>query len=295
VLSQWHVEPDNPRSFNIDLAKQKLDAAGYHLDGNGKRLDKEGKPIVLRLAHPNTNDSYAKSAQFVKEWYGELGIDVSVQSYDSDTLSKLVLPPPDGKANYDIELWGWVGNPDPNGLTIVFRCDQIDNLSDSQYCNPAYDALFDKQSKESGDARHATLAQMQNLIYNEAPYDILYYDSDLDVYRNDRFAGWQNMPANGTPFFNSGDSVLNYTLLTDATAQPSATPAAAAPSASAGGSVAPAAPTTVPSAGSAPSSSTSGGGSNSTLLLVVVVVAVVIVVGGLIWSRRRRAGPVEDE
>ena len=55
---------------------------------------------------------------------------------------------------------------------------------------------------------------MQNLIYDEAPYDILYYDSNLDVYRNDQFAGWQNMPANGTPLFSSGDSVLNYTLLT---------------------------------------------------------------------------------
>ena len=36
---------------------------------------------------------------------------------------------------------------------------------------------------------------MQNLIYDEAPYDILFYDSNLDVYRNDRFAGWQNMPS----------------------------------------------------------------------------------------------------
>ena len=97
VLSDWHVEPDKPRHFDIELAKQKLDAAGYHLDASGKRLDKEGKPIVLRLAYPNTNDSYAKSAQFVKEWYGQLGIDVSVQSYDSDTLTALVLPPPDGE------------------------------------------------------------------------------------------------------------------------------------------------------------------------------------------------------
>ena len=69
---------------------------------------------------------------------------------------------------------------------------------------------------------------MQNLIYDQAPYDILYYDSNLDVYRNDKFAGWQNMPADGTPLFTSGDSVLNYTLLTDATAQPSPTPEAPA-------------------------------------------------------------------
>jgi peptide/nickel transport system substrate-binding protein len=289
VLTDWHVEPDNPRHFDIELAKQKLDAAGYALDANGKRLDKEGKPITLALVHPNTSDTYAKSAQFVKEWYAELGIDVSVQSYDSDTLTDLLLPPEaDGTAKYDIELWGWAGSPDPNGLTIVFRCDQIGNLSDSNYCNPDYDALYDKQSAEAGDARHATLAQMQNLIYDEAPYDILFYDSNLDVYRNDRFAGWQNMPANGTPFFTYG--VLNYTLLTDATAQPSATPEAPSASAGSGEASAPAA-TAAPDSGSNASSS----GSNTTLLLALLAIAVVVVVGGFLWNRRRTAASAEDE
>ena len=60
------------------------------------------------------------------------------------------------------------------------------------------------------------------LITLQAPYDILYYDANLDVYRTDRFAGWQNQPSNGTPLFTYGN--LGYTLLTDATAQPSPEP-----------------------------------------------------------------------
>ncbi len=293
ALADWHVEPTTPRTFDIELAKQKLTDAGYVLDANGKRLDKEGKPIVLRLDHPNSSDTYAKSAQFIKEWFGQLGIEVSVQSYDSDTLTNIILPPPDGKADYDIELWGWAGNPDPNGLTIVFRCDEIGNLSDSQYCNPTYDQLYDKQSTESGDQRHATLGEMQNIIYDEAPYDILFYDANLDVFRNDRFAGWQNMPADGTPFFTYG--ILNYTLLTDATAQPSPTPAAPAASASvAPGASNPAAPSAAPSAAPNPDQSGSSG-SNSTLLIVLVIVAVAVVGGGFLYSRRRRTSSVEDE
>ena len=155
----------------------------------------------------------------MKSWYGQLGIGVTTQVYDSATLGDIILPS-DG-AKYDIELWGWSGNPDPNALLQIFRCDAIGNTSDSQYCNPAYDKLYDQQSTQAGADAHATLAQMQNLIYNEAPYDILYYDSNLDVYRTDRFAGWQNMPANGTPMFTYGN--LQYTLLTDAAAQPSPT------------------------------------------------------------------------
>ena len=112
------------------------------------------------------------------------------------------------------------GEPGPHYLMSIFRCDEIGVSSDSQYCNPRYDELYDRQLTEAGDERKATLTEMQNIIYDEAPYDILFYDSYLDVYRNDRFANWQNMPSqSGTPLFTYG--TLDYTLLTDATAQPS--------------------------------------------------------------------------
>ncbi len=292
VLSDWHVTPDTLRTFDIELAKQKLDVAGYPLNADSKRLDKEGKAINLRLYYPSTDDNYAKSADFVKVWYGDLGISVTTAGYDSATLGSIVLPS-DGKAKYDIELWGWAGNPDPNALLQIFRCDAIDNTSDSQYCNPEFDKLYDLQLTQAGEVRKATLAQMQNLIYNEAPYDILYYDANLDVYRTDRFAGWQNMPQNGTPLFTYG--LLGYTLLTDATAQPSPT---AAPSASAEAPSSSSAPATVATAtpvASADTTPASGGGSNTPLLVIVVVAVVAVVVVGLILARRRRGGADDDE
>ena len=48
----WHAEPNDLRTFDIETAKAKLDAAGYPLDASGRRLDKEGKQITLRLAWP---------------------------------------------------------------------------------------------------------------------------------------------------------------------------------------------------------------------------------------------------
>ncbi len=135
------------------------------------------------------------------------------------------------------------------------------------------------------------MAQMQNLIYDQAVYDVLYYDANLDVYRNDRFAGWQNMPANGTPLFTYGP--LDYTLLTDATAAPSATPEAPAPSASGGPAASqPAAPSASPTTNGSP---TSSGGSSTPLLLLLVVGAIVVIGGGLVLARRRSGGGAEDE
>jgi peptide/nickel transport system substrate-binding protein len=293
ILSDWHVEPTTPRTFDIELAKQKLEDAGYTTNGDGKRLDKESKPIALRVIYPNTHDVYAKSAQFVKEWYAELGIDVSLESLDSDTVTNRVLPPegdPPGKADYDIEIWGWSGSPDPSYLLSIFTCDEIGVSSDSQYCNPAYDELYAKQLTQAGEERKASLAEMQNIVYDEAPYNILFYDSYLDVYRNDRFAGWQKMPSEfGIPFFTYG--TLNYTLLTDATAQPSPTPAAESASPDGGQSVAPT-PAASPSVDNA-----SSGGTNTGLILAVAALIAVAVVGTVVAFRRRAsaAGGDDDE
>ncbi len=269
---------------------------------NGARLDKQGKPISLRLLYPNTDSSYDKTAQFVKSWYKDLGIKVSTQPYDSSTLADIVLPPeacpkkdpncPEYRADYDIELWGWAWGPDPNGMTQIFRCDYIGSSSDSQYCNPEYDKLYDEQATAtSDDARHAILAEMQNLIYDEAPYDVLFYDSALAAYRTDKFAGWQNQPLdNGTPLFTYG--TLQYTLLTDAT-KVEETPPPAAESLAPGETAAPTvAPTPAPSGDDG---TAAGDGDNTALIIAAVVVIVIIVVVGLMLARRRSGSGEEEE
>lgn len=291
VLGDMHIEPAQPRTFDINLAKQKLDAAGYPLDANGKRLDKQGKPIVLRLVMPNSDENYPKAAEFIKDWYGQLGIEVQTQVYDSNTLTDLLLPPEAGgktnKANYDIELWGWAGNPDPNGLLDIFKCDEIGSLSDSNFCDPAYDSLYKQESALSGAARNQVLATMQNLIYGLAVYDILYYDSNLDAYRTDKFTGLQNMPSNGTPLFSYG--TFNYTQLKDATAVPTPGPSSSATQAP-GTSAAPAATPSPTGTGS----STSSDSGSTTLLIIVLVVVVLVVIAGW-WMRGRRRAAAADE
>jgi peptide/nickel transport system substrate-binding protein len=285
VLGDWHVEPDQPRTFSIDTAKQKLAAAGYQLNATGQLLDKENKVINLRLYFPDSDENYPKAAQFIQGWFGQLGIKVTPQQFDSDTLTDLMLPPEAGAghtANYDLFIWAWSGNPDPNALLQVFECSAIGSSSDSEYCNPQYDQLYDQQNKATDKASRKTiLAQMQNLIYNEAPYHILYYDANLDAYRTDRFSGWTNQPANGTPLFSY--STIGYTLLTDASI---ATPVPVASGAS------PAAVSPGPS-GASPGGTTTGSDSTPIIIAAVAVIALIAVAAWLARSRRKK--PDEEE
>ena len=243
---------------------------------------------------PDSDENYPKAAQFIADWYGQLGVKVTTQVLSSATLGEKIYPPEAGEgytADYDIELWGWSGGVDPNGLLQVFKCDAIGSSSDSQYCNPAYDKMYDDQlAAPTAEARKAILAEMQNLIYDKAVYDILYYDSNLEAFRTDRFAGWTNQPeANGTPLFTY--STLQYTKLTDASLVPTPAPSEAAPSGSPGASAAVATP--APSGTATPSSGDAG---STGPLLAGLAALVAVVAVGLVWfSRRRNAAAAADE
>jgi peptide/nickel transport system substrate-binding protein len=293
----WHLDPPNQRTFDLAVAKQKLADAGYKLDASGKLLDLDSKPITLKMVVPDSSTSYTQSAEFISAWWKELGIGVDVQAIDADTVSAMQKPPeadPPGKADFDVVIWNWAGDVDPNSLLKNTTTDSITSgSSDSFYSNPHYDELFVQQGKENDQAkRKAIIDEMQQMLYDDAPYHVLFYDAALSAWRTDRFGGWPLSPTEGgLPFFAYGTAGYDY-LTAPVAAAPSAEPSAStAPVASPGGSQA----VVVTPAPSAPTDSSSTSGSGNTLLLVgglaLVIVAVVAVVG---LSRRRGATSEEE-
>jgi len=287
----WHVPPDNPRTFDIAEAATRLEAAGYVLDGDGNRLDQEGNPIQLRLYMPDSETTYPQSAQFIQDWLGQLGIAVETQVFDSGTLVDVMLPPEAGedtnRADFDLFIWGWAGDVDPNSLLEIFTCDQIGSSSDSMYCNERYDELFALQNAAtSDDERAAYIAEMQQIIYADAPYHILFYDATLAAYRTDRFAGWQLQPTeDGTPLFGYGS--IGYTLLTDVAAASPSPDATVAPTDDGSGA-------TSPPASPAPGGTDDTPAGDNTALIVIIAIVLAALAGGFIALRRRSAN-VEEE
>lgn len=282
----FHVEPTTPRHFDLEEAKRRLDAAGYKLDGQGRRLDKDGQPISLRLTWPDSEGEHATDAQFIAGWFKEVGVDVQASVTEEGKLIDDLIPKEgDGPANFDMFIWGWVGDPDPHSLLYDLTTDSIGSLSDSFFSNERYDELFKLQQRATDPEQRKTyMAEMQNIVYDQAPYIVLYYDSELHAYRTDRFANWTNQPPDsGTPLFGYGP--VGYTLLQVAGASPSPAESNAAPN---GGSGSPA------GSGSGTPAPTSGGGDNTTLFVVLAVVIIAAIGGGILVLRRRQAG-VEEE
>ena len=301
---RWHTEPTNPRTFDIEAAKKKLTDAGYLLNDKNQRLDKDQKVISLKLVMPTSDPTYPQIAQFIEAWFAQLGIKVTPNVIDTNSLYDIMLPPEadyDGNhytADYDMFIWSWYGSPDPNALMQITLCDQIGTSSDSQWCDPAYDKLYADQNVAPDDqARKKIIDELQNYFYDQAPYHLLYYDGQLDAYRTDRFAGWQNQPIDtGVPLLTYG--TLDYSLLTDAKAAPTPAPSqAVVPAPSGSAVVAPSqaapAPSAAPSAGAGDGSAT-GSSSNMTPLVIGGALVIVGVVAAALIARRRRTAGEEE-
>jgi peptide/nickel transport system substrate-binding protein len=293
----WHLDPPNIRTFSLDVARQKLDAAQYPLDASGKRLDHEGKPINLKMVVPSSSTTYSQSAEFIAAWWKELGIGVTTQSIDADTVSALQKPPeydPPGKADFDVIVWNWAGDVDPNSLLKLGTTDSIASGSnDSFFSDPHYDELFALQGAENDPAKRQTIIrEMQQILYDKAPYHVLFYDAALSAYRTDRFGGWRLSPEDGgLPFFAYGTAGYDY--LTAPGPEPTPTAAATTASSTAPSAGASAAVSAAPTPSGSTDGSTTGSGNN--MLLIVGAIVIVVVIVGVFVARSRRGTSAGEE
>jgi peptide/nickel transport system substrate-binding protein len=284
----WHVEPENPREFNLDTANERLDAAGYTRGSDGRRVDKDGKPIELRLTWPSSED-HSADAQFIEEWWEQVGVGVDQFVTDEGTLIDDLLGPEydsEYRADWDAYMWGWVGDPDPTSLLSLFTTEEIaSGLNDCFYSDEEYDRLFEEQLEATDVAtRKADIDRMQQLFYDAACYHVLYYDNVLDAQRTDKFTNWTNQPPQGgTPLFGYG--YPGYLALQDATAAPS-------PGASTQGATT--APGSSPGGGTPVPGAPTGSAGDSTPLIVGAIVVIAAIAAGF-WFMRRRGPAVEEE
>ncbi|MSV43630.1 MAG: hypothetical protein F2911_09185 [Actinobacteria bacterium] len=284
LYSAWHLEPSAPASYDPAKARSMLDAAGYTVGADGVRVDSKGKRLSFRLFGRTESATSQKSVQYLKGYLAAVGVEVTVKTVSEDVLTELV-----GQGNFDMFEWAWGVEPDPNYMLSTFTCAnrsyQQDgatyaNLSDSFYCNPAYDELFAQQGAETDATKRVALVkQMQQMLYDDAPYVLTYYYDNYEAYRSDKFEGFVHQPqGDGTMLFQWG--AWTYESVKPVTATPAPTGSSSAEPVSSGAS---------------DQGAASGSGSSSAALTIGLVVVVVVVGGGLILMRRRRGPAVVDD
>jgi peptide/nickel transport system substrate-binding protein len=212
----WDLKVDDAERYKYDPDKAKalLDEAGWKdTNGDGTR-DKDGTELKLRFFDRTDGDGGANT-EFLTGWLKDVGIATEVTSMDDDTLTAVI-----GQNEFDLFTWGWVPFVDPDPELSYFIKDQattdpeVVGYNDANWCNDEYDALYLQQHVELDVAkRHEIVQQMLEIMYDDAPYAVLYKYDDLQAFRSDRWENFVRQPAETGPvlFTNSSPAYLHLT------------------------------------------------------------------------------------
>ena len=203
LYANWHWNPGNAaRAFDLAKANQLLDAAGYAKGGDGVRAGPDGRKLEFRLFGRESSETSKRNVEYIRDWLRDIGITVTVSIMSEDQLTAVV-----GEGKFDMFEWGWVVEPDPDFQLSVFSCGQRSTedggeisagWSDSFYCDQTYDALYEQQKTILDSAQRANvIKQAQQHLYDNAVYSMLYYYTNFEAYRSDRFTGFVPQPSDG--------------------------------------------------------------------------------------------------
>jgi peptide/nickel transport system substrate-binding protein len=204
-LAKYHLELEESEVMGFDIARAQelLAEAGWEdTDGNGF-VDKDGEDLELRLYVRSESTDTIKVGTFISDWLEQAGIRVNTKAVSDNTLTDDIYA-----ADYDMFIWGWGSDPDPDFILSVLTCGQFMFWSDTFWCNEEYSRLYEEQKTQLDlDERAETIHEMQRIAYEESPYVIFFYDNALEAYRTDTFTGWTRQPEDLGPLVSSTGAI----------------------------------------------------------------------------------------
>ena len=153
---------------------------------------------------------------------------------------------------FDLYVSDWIGYTDPGPTLTAFTTSMIGSINETGWSNAQYDKLAVQQETTLDlQTRKDRIWQMQQIMYQQAPWIVLTYPYLLEAYNTDRWTGWTRaLNGHGPAVVCCSGAIASYLNLR-------------------------------------PRSASVGGTSNRGWIAAIIV-AVAVVVGVLIWRIRRR-------
>ncbi len=179
----WHDDSITPLPFDPAQANAILDGLGYAKGANGIRVA-DGHPMSYPVIFPTEiNGAGDRMFQIIQTGFKQIGVDLQMRKMDTDAATTAINGEDNKYTGYDLAMWDWIPPVDPDFILSVLTCGQWGNNSDSGYCNPAYDTMYQEQGTLTDRAaRQAKINEMQKLAFDDRPYIVLVYQEIIEAH-----------------------------------------------------------------------------------------------------------------
>ncbi len=168
----WAHDPDlKPYDYNLDIARQLLDEAGWvDSDGDGIR-EKNGKPLALSMITNAGNTVREDLGTLAQDQLKQVGFDIKYEAIDFGVMIEQMVG-----QTFDIAVIGWTGTgTDPNDETLWKA--EFDTpgsgLNFVSYYNPKVEELMEKGVTAAGctpEVRAPFYKEIQKLMHDDVAY-----------------------------------------------------------------------------------------------------------------------------
>jgi peptide/nickel transport system substrate-binding protein len=162
-----------PEKYDLKLANSMLDKLGYKRGSDGIRRTPgaNSHPMSYGVITPTTMAGINREFAIVQQSFQKIGVKLTQRAYDGTTAFAEITKPKNSYLDFDLMMWDWVGYVDPDFMLSVVGCDQYGGWSDTGYCNPAYDKLYQQQGVTTDPVKRKQIVwKMQDILYRDKPY-----------------------------------------------------------------------------------------------------------------------------
>lgn len=221
-MADW-LDPSIPNQGIVDFDLDKADAiltdAGYVTDSEGRRLGKDGQPLSFDLITPQGWDDWTRAAREVEGDFEALGIDVTVNTPQFETLEK-----DRRQGNYDL-VFGVRGGTcsmfqnfnEPLNSANTAPVGQDATTNEARFSDPEVDALLaELGAAATEEDQKPIVAELEKQMMEKVPFVPLWYGARWFQYNTTRAEGW---PTEDDPYAAPSNNTLIMKRLTPPAAQ----------------------------------------------------------------------------
>ncbi len=224
----------NAPSFNLAGIDAKLNGCGFHKDPNTGFYDTpDGTPISATILTPpkDYDPVRADAGIMISNNLKQAGLDINSAPTSFDTIVAKAFSPP---VSFDIYILGWSLGPYPETYLCAFFCTNQDpninpaGSNSAGFSNATVDYLANDVIPYTVDQtkRIQEIQQVEGIVTNAIPWNVLYYRKNINAYLNTRWSGFIDNPVLNA--LSGGGGVFNFYSLVSL--RPAGVPAVPPPS-----------------------------------------------------------------